>query len=173
MSDLIVLNRSRDFSHWFLIYRGIIGKSHRHIGVLIHVVPTSDHSISTHPMHSCPCAHCSRHKSGRGVAASPFRGDFRSGLRLQLSRGSPMYQAVLSSSFFLIMDWSFASRCSPPRLSATQFPSHGQPVLCPRGLPPHCWCALSGALGEASRFGFENRANWDAFVGLLGNLVPA
>jgi hypothetical protein len=54
---------------------------------------------------------------------------------------------------FLIMDWSFASGCSPPRLSATQFPSATDSQCSVRwGLPPHCWCALSGALSEASRF---------------------
>src|ERR1700719_4753741 len=52
----------------------------------------------------------------------------------------------------LIMDWSFASGCSPPRLSATQFPSATDSQCSVRwGLPPHCWCALSGALGEPSR----------------------
>ena len=51
----------------------------------------------------------------------------------------------------LIMDWSFASGCSPPRLSATQFPSATDSQCSVRwGLPPHCWCALSGALSEAS-----------------------
>jgi hypothetical protein len=50
-----------------------------------------------------------------------------------------------------IMDWSFASGCSPPRLSATQFPSATDSQCTVRwGLPPHYWCALSGALGEAS-----------------------
>jgi len=53
---------------------------------------------------------------------SLFRADFRSGLRLYLA-GSPLHQAVSSSSFLLIMDWSFASGCSPHHLSATQFPS--------------------------------------------------
>ena len=58
---------------------------------------------------------------------------------------------------FLIMDWSFASGCSPPRLSATQFPSATDSQCSVRwGLPPHCWCALSGALGEASRFASLN-----------------
>ena len=52
---------------------------------------------------------------------------------------------------FLIMDWSFASGCSPPRLSATQFPSATDSQCSVRwGLPPHCWCALSGALAQAS-----------------------
>src|SRR5208282_4303231 len=144
MSDLIVLNRSRDFSHWFLIYRGIIGKSHRHIGVLIHVVPTSDHSISTHPMHSCPCAHCLA--SGQ-VAKLPLS---LSG-RLP-SWASPFLRRLANASgriefiIFLIMDWSFASGCSPPRPSATQLPSATDSQCSVRwGLSPHCWCALSGA----------------------------
>jgi hypothetical protein len=51
------------------------------------------------------------------------------------------------------MDWSFASSCSPPRLSATQFPSATDSQCSVRwGLPPHCWCALSGALSQPSRF---------------------
>jgi len=52
----------------------------------------------------------------------------------------------------LIMDWSFASGCSPPRLSATQFPSATDSQCSVRwGLPPHCWCALSGARGRPRR----------------------
>ena len=52
----------------------------------------------------------------------------------------------------LIMDWSFASGCSPPRLSATQLPSATDSQCSVRwGLPPHCWCALSGALGRLAQ----------------------
>src|SRR6266567_7580756 len=41
-----------------------------------------------------------------------------------------MHQAESSSSLFLFMDWSFASGCSPPRLSTTQLPSAtDRPVL--------------------------------------------
>jgi hypothetical protein len=41
-----------------------------------------------------------------------------------------MHQAESSSSLFLFMDWSFASGCSPPRLSTTQLPSAThRPVL--------------------------------------------
>jgi hypothetical protein len=62
---------------------------------------------------------------------------------------------------FLIMDWSFASGCSPPRLSATQFPSATDSQCSVRwGLPPHCWCALSGALAQAFRPG-ERQAQGD------------
>ena len=48
---------------------------------------------------------------------------------------------------FLIMDWLFASGCFPPRLSTTQLPSAtDSQCSVRRGLPPRCWCALSGAL---------------------------
>jgi len=78
----------------------------------IHVAPTSDHSISTHPMHP--------NASGR-----------------------------IEFIIFLIMDWSFASGCSPPRLSTTQLPSAtDSQCSVRRGLSPRCWCALSGARGE-------------------------
>ena len=51
---------------------------------------------------------------------------------------------------FLIMDWLFASGCSPPRLSTTQLPSAtDSQCSVRRGLSPRCWCALSGALGLA------------------------
>ena len=53
---------------------------------------------------------------------------------------------------FLIMDWLFAAGCSPPRLSTTQLPSATDRQCSVRwGLSPHCWCALSGALGADLR----------------------
>src|SRR5215470_13765927 len=52
---------------------------------------------------------------------------------------------------FFIMDWLFASGCSPPRLSATQLPSAtDSQCSVRRGLSPRCWCALSGARGLRS-----------------------
>jgi hypothetical protein len=70
---------------------------------------------------------------------------------------SPSLSRLASASgriefiILLIMDWSFASGCSPPHLSATQFPSAtDSQCSVRRGLSPHCWCALSGALSEAS-----------------------
>ena len=78
---------------------------------------------------------------------------------------------------FLIMDWSFASGCSPPRLSATQFPSATDSQCSVRwGLPPHCWCALSGALSEASRFASLKRSPFavtyfSAAEGIVGDSV--
>src|ERR1700731_4423314 len=74
---------------------------------------------------------------------------------------SPLLSRLANASgriefiILLIMDWSFASGCSPPRLSATQFPSATDSQCSVRwGLPPHCWCALSGALAEASSLYF-------------------
>src|ERR1700680_1052583 len=46
----------------------------------------------------------------------------------------------------VFMDWQFISGCLPPRLSTTQFPSTTDSQCSVRwGLPPHGWCALSGA----------------------------
>jgi hypothetical protein len=102
-------------------------------------------------MHSCLCAHCSRRTSGRGVAIIPFPGRlpfWASPFPSRLANASGRIEFII----FLIMDWSFASGCSPPRLSATQFPSATDSQCSVRwGLPPHGWCALSGALGRASR----------------------
>ena len=51
----------------------------------------------------------------------------------------------------VLMDWQFASGCSPPRLSTTQFPPATDSQCSVRkGLSPSCWCALSGALGCGS-----------------------
>jgi hypothetical protein len=61
---------------------------------------------------------------------------------------------------FLIMDWLFASGCSPPRLSATQLPSAtDSQCSVRRGLSPRCWCALSGALRAALNAAFTNAKN--------------
>src|SRR5208283_1776697 len=50
----------------------------------------------------------------------------------------------------LFMDWQFVSGCLPPRLSTTQLPSTTDSQCSVRwGLPPHCWCALSGARRSA------------------------
>src|ERR1700676_4710673 len=50
----------------------------------------------------------------------------------------------------LFMDWQFISGCLPPRLSTTQFPSTTDSQCSVRwGLPPHGWCALSGARRDA------------------------
>ena len=50
----------------------------------------------------------------------------------------------------LFMDWQFVSGCLPPSLSTTQLPSTTDSQCSVRwGLPPHCWCALSGAHRDA------------------------
>jgi hypothetical protein len=81
------------------------------------------------------------------ICRSRFRIDFRSGLRLfprRLANASGRIEFII----FLIMDWLFASGCSPPRLSATQLPSAtDSQCSARRGLPPRRWCALSGARG--------------------------
>ena len=95
---------------------------------------------------------------------SPFQGRlpfWASPLPSRLANASGRIEFII----FLIMDWSFASGCSPPRLSATQFPSATDSQCSVRwGLPPHCWCALSGALSKASRFTlFVSKASRFAF----------
>ena len=100
------------------------------------------------PPTSCtpgPHPHCSPQVRSRSYRASlsgrlPF---WASPLASRLANASGRIEFII----FLIMDWSFASGCSPPRLSATQFPSATDSQCSVRwGLPPHCWCALSGAL---------------------------
>ena len=72
--------------------------------------------------------------------ASPFPS------RLANASGRIVFNMVL------FMDWQFASGCSPPRLSTTQLPSTTDSQCSVRwGLSPHCWCALSGALGRFLR----------------------
>jgi len=71
--------------------------------------------------------------------ASPFPS------RLANASGRIVFNMVL------FMDWQFVSGCSPPRLSTTQLPSTTDSQCSVRwGLSPHCWCALSGALGRVS-----------------------
>ena len=51
----------------------------------------------------------------------------------------------------LPVDWSLASGCSPPRLTATQFPSAtGRRAYAWRGLTPLRKCALAGALARGA-----------------------
>jgi hypothetical protein len=71
--------------------------------------------------------------------ASPFPS------RLANASGRIVFNMVL------FMDWQFVSGCSPPRLSTTQLPSTTDSQCSVRwGLSPHCWCALSGALGRVA-----------------------
>ena len=51
----------------------------------------------------------------------------------------------------MLTGWLFASSCSPPRLSATQFLSATKGQLPLRsGLSPNCCCVLVGALAAMS-----------------------
>src|SRR5262249_6263084 len=59
---------------------------------------------------------------GRGNGRSPFTGRFpflASPLNSWLANASGRIEFII----VLFMDWSFASGCSPPRLSTTQLPS--------------------------------------------------
>jgi hypothetical protein len=82
---------------------------------------------------------------------SPFPGSFplwASPFPSRLANASGRIEFII----FLITDWLFASGCSPPRLSTTQLPSAtDSQCSVRRGLPPRCWCALSGALGSHLR----------------------
>jgi len=65
----------------------------------------------------------------------------------------------------LFMDWQFISGCLPPRLSTTQFLSTTDSQCSVRwGLPPHCWCALSGARRDALPRDPRQRLRWSCPV---------
>jgi hypothetical protein len=69
-------------------------------------------------------------------------------LVVQKSRAPQLANAWnrIEFNMVVLMDWQFASGCSPPRLSTTQLPP-ATDIQCfvRRGLAPLCWCALSGA----------------------------
>src|ERR1700745_2165325 len=110
-------------------------------------------------MHSVSHAHCLAAVRCHFVAVLPSRAAFRFGLRLfasRLANASGRIEFII----FLIMDWLFASGCSPPRLSTTQLPSAtDSQCSVRRGLSPRCWCALSGALGPDLRAGCSRQAD--------------
>src|SRR6266404_5932810 len=81
---------------------------------MIHLAPTSDHSLSNHPMHSYLTAHCALARDRSRIVRSPFTGRFpflASPLRTRLAHASGRIEFII----VLFMDWSFASGCSPPR----------------------------------------------------------
>ena len=95
-------------------------------------------------MHSFSNAHCLAAGEVAEVA-SPHGSASGSGLRSTLRRLANA-SGRIEFIIFLIMDWQFVSGCLPPRPSTTQFPSTTDNQCFVRwGLPPHCWCALSGA----------------------------
>src|ERR1700757_304935 len=98
-------------------------------------------------MHSVSHAHC------LAVVRCPF---WASPFPSRLANASGRIEFIV----FLIMDWLFASGCFPPRLSTTQLPSAtDSQCSVRRGLPPRCWCALSGALGPDLRAGRSEEAD--------------
>src|SRR5258708_36428009 len=80
-------------------------------------------------MHSYLTAHCALARDRSQIIRSPFTGRFSfsaSPLGSRLANASGRIEFI--TVFF--MDWSFASGCSPPRLSTTQLPSAtDRPVL--------------------------------------------
>jgi hypothetical protein len=80
-------------------------------------------------MHSYLTAHCAFARDRSRIVRSPFAGRFpfsASPLRSRLANASGRIEFII----VLFMDWSFASGCSPPRLSTTQLPSAtDRPVL--------------------------------------------
>src|SRR6201984_1175585 len=121
-------------------------------------LPDRDPCASKLPPFHLPPPHAFRFPrslSRRGSVSlccrSPFPGSFpfwASPFPSRLANASGRIEFIV----FLIMDWLFASGCFPPRLSTTQLPSAtDSQCSVRRGLPPRCWCALSGALGSHLR----------------------
>ena len=83
---------------------------------------------------------------GRGIVAPPLRDGFRSWLRHRKG-GLANASGRIEFNIVVFMDWSFASGCSPPRLSTTQLPSAtDRPVfLSGKDFHPSVWCVFSGA----------------------------
>jgi len=80
---------------------------------LIHVAPTSCHSITTHPMHSFSCAHCLAAGRGRRSCLALHGSASGSGLR-SFYASSPMHQAVSCSTLFYLWTGSSSPVASHP-----------------------------------------------------------
>src|SRR5271165_6187154 len=80
---------------------------------LIHVAPTSCHSITTHPMHSFSCAHCLAAGRGRRSCLALHGSASGSGLRSSYA-SSPMHQAVSCSTLFYLWTGSSSPVASHP-----------------------------------------------------------
>jgi hypothetical protein len=107
-------------------------------------------------MHSYLTAHCALARDRSRIVRSPFTGRFpfsASPLRSRLANASGRIEFII----VLFMDWSFASGCSPPRLSTTQLPSAtDRPVL----LSDEDFHPIIGAYFQAHfscSFGAKNR----------------
>src|SRR6266404_5140960 len=73
---------------------------------------------------------------GRGIVAPPLRDGFRSWLRHRKG-GLANASGRIEFNIVLFMDWSFASGCSPLRLSTTQLPSATDRPVFPSGRDFH------------------------------------
>jgi hypothetical protein len=73
---------------------------------------------------------------GRGIVAPPLRNGFQSWLRHRKG-GLANASGRIEFNIVLFMDWSFASGCSPPRLSTTQLPSATDRPVFPSGRDFH------------------------------------
>jgi len=73
---------------------------------------------------------------GRGIVAPPLWDGFRSRLRHRKG-GLANASGRIEFNIVLFMDWSFASGCSPPRLSTTQLPSATDRPVFPSGRDFH------------------------------------
>jgi hypothetical protein len=80
---------------------------------LIHVAPTSCHSITTHPMHSFSCAHCLAASRGRRSCLALHGSASGSGLRFSYA-SSPMHRAVSCSTLFCLWTGSSSPVASHP-----------------------------------------------------------
>jgi hypothetical protein len=80
---------------------------------LIHVAPTSCHSITTHPMHSFSHAHCLAAGGGRRSCLALHGSASGSGLRSPYA-SSPMHQAVSCSTLFYLWTGSSSPVASHP-----------------------------------------------------------
>src|SRR5258708_36869531 len=73
---------------------------------------------------------------GRGIVAPPLRDAFRSWLRHRKG-GLANASGRIEFNIVVFMDWSFASGCSPPRISTTQLPSATDRPVFPSGKDFH------------------------------------
>src|SRR5208282_6392218 len=87
---------------------------------LIHVAPTSCHSITTHPMHSFSCAHCLAAGRGRRSCLALHGSASGSGLRSPYA-SSPMHQAVSCSTLFYLWTGSSSPVASHPAFRRRSF----------------------------------------------------
>jgi hypothetical protein len=94
---------------------------------------------------------------GRGIVAPPLRDGFRSWLRHRKG-GLANASGRIEFNVVLFMDWSFASGCSPPRLSTAQLPSATDRPVFPSGkdFHPSVGAYFQAHLSQALRAGLRS-----------------